>query len=301
MNTWDDIVTSCRHAADTGWDGIWVPDHFMPPESGYGDEPEPAVDPELTATLEGWTLLAGLAASVTRVRLGVLVTGNTYRHPALVAKMAATVDHISGGRAVLGLGAGWQENEHRHYGLAYPSPAGRARRLDEACRVLLGLLGRERTDFVGRHYRLDSAPAEPKPLGELPLMLGAQGEKLMMPVVARHADEWNLWADPERFAAKSAVLDRLCRDVGRDPAEIRRSAAVMIQIHDDPSAAAAAREVHSGPKMLIGTPEELRAVIARYPGLGCDELMVADFNVHPDDRIARMDRLMEEIIRPATR
>ena len=144
-----------RAAEASGWDGLWLPDHFMPPEGGYGHEPS-GIDPELLPTHECWTLLAGLAAAVPRVRLGAMVTGNTYRHPAVLAKQAATVDHISGGRLVLGLGAGWQENEHRRYGIAFGTVRGRADMLEEACAVITSLFADERTDFDGAHYRLQT-------------------------------------------------------------------------------------------------------------------------------------------------
>ena len=117
-NDWEHILAVSRAAEASGWDGLWLPDHFMPPEGGYGEEPA-GVDPELLPNHECWTLLAALAMAVPRVRIGAMVTGNTYRHPAVLAKQAASVDHISGGRLVLGLGAGWQENEHRRYGIEF--------------------------------------------------------------------------------------------------------------------------------------------------------------------------------------
>ena len=123
-HSWDEILGLCRHIESTGWDGIWIPDHFMPPEGGYGQEVEPGQDPELDPVHEGWNLVAALAGLIPRVRLGVLVSGNTYRQPAVLAKMAATIDHISNGRLLLGLGSGWQENEHRRYGIPYPTPLG---------------------------------------------------------------------------------------------------------------------------------------------------------------------------------
>src|SRR5687768_10563237 len=147
---WDQIVDVARHAEATGWDGVWMADHFMPMAEGPADGP----------TFECWSLLAALAASVPRVRLGALVTGNTYRHPAVLANIATTVDHIAGpGRLILGIGAGWQENEHRAYGIDFGASAGeRLARLDEACQIIRGLLDNQRTTVEGRHYRVTDAP-----------------------------------------------------------------------------------------------------------------------------------------------
>src|SRR5688500_4097635 len=164
---WDDILDVAQHAEATGWDGVWIADHFMPNEA----------DPS-GPTNECWTLLAALGAAVPRVRLGALVTGNTYRHPAVLAKMAATVDQVSGGRIVLGLGAGWQENEHAAYGIPFFTTRERLERLEEACEIVKGLFSQPRTSFEGRHYTLRDAPLEPKPVQDpLPLLVGGGGEK----------------------------------------------------------------------------------------------------------------------------
>ena len=139
--SWSEIVAMARHAEQTGWDGVWIADHFMP----NGDDVSGPVH-------EGWALISGLAAVVPRVRIGALVSGNTYRHPAVLAKTAVTADHISGGRVVLGLGAGWQENEHRHYGIPLGTAGERLGRLEEACQVVKGLLRQDRTTIEGRYY-----------------------------------------------------------------------------------------------------------------------------------------------------
>src|SRR5690606_35197449 len=143
--------------------------------------------PDLTPNLESTAVLAGLATATERVRLGSLVFGNTYRHPAVLAKWAATVDHLSGGRLLLGIGAGWQENEHEQYGIELPAPKARLARFEEACQVIRGLLTQERTALTGDHYRLTNACAEPKPVQErLPILIGGKGDR-MMGIVARHA------------------------------------------------------------------------------------------------------------------
>ena len=150
---WDEIVSLVRHCEETGWDGVYFADHFMPNTADGAPADGPAH--------ECWATLAGLAVAVPRLRLGSLVSGNTYRHPAVLAKMATTIDHLSGGRVVLGIGAGWQENEHRAYGIPLPPVRERLDRLDESCQVILGLLRQPRTTFAGRYYQLTDAPSTP--------------------------------------------------------------------------------------------------------------------------------------------
>jgi F420-dependent oxidoreductase-like protein len=221
--SWDDLLGSAEHAEHTGWDGVWVSDHFMP-NGERSSRPR----------LEAWTTIAGVAACLERVRVGVLVTGNTYRHPAVLAKMAATVDRVSGGRLVLGLGAGWQVNEHEAYGIELPPVPERLARLDEACQVIRLLHSQERSDFEGRFYRLVDAPCEPKPLQRpLPLLIGGSGEKVTMRIAARYADEWNCWGLPDLIEHKLEVLERHCVEIGRAPGSIRRSAQAVVLMSDD--------------------------------------------------------------------
>jgi alkanesulfonate monooxygenase SsuD/methylene tetrahydromethanopterin reductase-like flavin-dependent oxidoreductase (luciferase family) len=171
---------------------------------------------------EAWELLAVWGALTTRVRLGTLVTGNTYRHPPVLAKMVATLDHITNGRAILGLGAAWHEGEHAMYGLRFPSTAGRLARMDEAARVLRLLLDEPTASFAGKHYTLTDAVAEPKPVQErLPLLIGGGGEQKTLRTVARYADFWHGHGTPEMIAHKLEVLAAHCADVGRDVREIK--------------------------------------------------------------------------------
>ena len=156
---WSETLATVQHAEATGWDGAWYADHFMP---NAADNSGP--------TSECWTTLAALAVAVPRIRIGPLVTGNTYRHPAVLAKMAANVQEISGGRLVLGLGAGWQENEHAAYGIEFSTIGGRLGRLEEACAAIKGLLESERTNLAGRYYTLTDAPLAPKPPAPIPLL-----------------------------------------------------------------------------------------------------------------------------------
>jgi alkanesulfonate monooxygenase SsuD/methylene tetrahydromethanopterin reductase-like flavin-dependent oxidoreductase (luciferase family) len=170
---------------------------------------------------EAWELLAAWGALTTRVRLGTLVTGNTYRHPPVLAKMVATLDHITNGRAILGLGAAWHEGEHAMYGLPFPTTGGRLARMDEAARVLRLLLDEPVASFAGKHYVLKDAIAEPKPVQKrLPLLIGGGGEQKTLRTVARYADYWHGHGTPEVIAHKLEVLARHCAEVRRDVNEI---------------------------------------------------------------------------------
>ncbi len=295
--SWPSVLDGCRHAEKTGWDGVWVPDHFMAPPDGYGDEDDLGTDPELAPILEAWTMLAALAASVPRVRLGAMVTGNTYRHPAVLANMAVTVDHISGGRLVVGVGAGWQENEHDRYGIELGTPAERSVRFEEACEILTRLFSQERTTFEGTYYRLDGAPCEPKPVQRpLPLMIGGGGERRTLRTVARFADEWNVWGAPDDLRHKIAVLEQHCSAIGRDPGEIRKSAAALLIMTDTPEQAEKLRAGMAHRGGLVGTVEQLREIIADYAAAGVDELVIPDFTMTPDDRADTLDRFRAEVI-----
>jgi F420-dependent oxidoreductase-like protein len=200
---------------EAGFDHVWVFDHFNP------------VAGELSGIeWEGWTLLAAMAEATKRVRIGVMVTGNTYRHPAVLAKMAVTVDHLSGGRLEFGIGAGWAEVEHRMLGIEFPPAAERIRRLGEACEVIKNLWTEEVANHDGPAYRLEGAIQNPKPLQKPhpPIWIGGAGERRTLRIVAEHADVWNLaGADVSEAVRKSKILDDHCSELGRDPATIRRS------------------------------------------------------------------------------
>ncbi len=215
---WPALMQQAELAEACGFDYLWVFDHFVSLRDGV-DGP----------TLEAWMLLAAFAPLTRTIRLGTLVSGNTYRHPSLLAKQVVSLDHLSGGRAVLGIGAGWHEGEHRMYGFPFPPAGERVARLGEALAVIDALMRQERTTYHGRYYHLDEAPFQPKPLQQprVPILVGGQGSRLLR-LVARHADIWDADAaptDPAESAvpAKVAELDGYCRAIGRDPATLRRS------------------------------------------------------------------------------
>jgi alkanesulfonate monooxygenase SsuD/methylene tetrahydromethanopterin reductase-like flavin-dependent oxidoreductase (luciferase family) len=185
-------------------------DHFIPLR---GDTSGPA--------LEGWQILPAWGALTQRIRLGVLVSGNTYRHPAILAKMAATLDHITHGRAILGLGAAWNETEHRMYGIAFDTPGVRLAKMDEAARLIRSLLEEHRTDLRGKHYSITNALAEPKPVQRrIPLLIGGGGERKTLRSTAKYADLWHGFGTPAEIRHKIEVLHRHCQEVGRDPEDI---------------------------------------------------------------------------------
>ncbi len=279
---WDQVLDLALHVEEDGWDGIWFADHFMP----NTDEGTPADGP----VLECWATLAGLAVAVPRVRLGSLVCGNTYRHPAVLANIAASVDHLSGGRLVLGLGAGWQQNEHDAYGIGLPPVGDRLDRLEEACAVVTGLLADRRTTVDGRHYTVTDAPCDPKPVGDrLPLLIGGGGERRTLAIAARHADEWNVWGTPDTLAHKGTVLDRHCADQGRDPATIARSAQALVRITDEPS------DPPKGARpALRGTPAQIAEHMAAYADAGVDEFIIPCFDT-PERARALVDRFTAEV------
>ena len=202
----------------------WLFDHFM------------SLGIDFTGPcLEGWTLLAAFAALTRRLHVGIMVTGNTYRHPAVLANMGATVDIISHGRMDFGIGAGWNEIEHTAYGIPLYSPAERIGRLAEACEVIRLMWTETAPDFDGRYYQLKNAYCEPKPLQKPypPFVIGGGGEKLTLRVVAQYADIWNFaGGTAEEFRHKSEVLDGHCVAIGRDPARIERSVQFLINPND---------------------------------------------------------------------
>ncbi len=211
-----DLLENFEHA--------WLFDHFAPI---HGDINGPC--------FEGWTLLAALAAQTSRVRVGIMVTGNTYRNPAVLANMAATVDIIANGRLDFGIGAGWNQYEHESMDIPLYAPGERIRRLGEACAIIKSLLTQPLTTFEGRYYQIREARCEPKPIQKPtpPFVIGGSGEQLTLRIVAEHADIWNFaGGTPDQFRHKVEVLRSHCQSVGRDPAAIRLSVQPPVNYED---------------------------------------------------------------------
>jgi F420-dependent oxidoreductase-like protein len=216
---WPELVQRVQFAESAGFDGVWVFDHFTPL---YGDPNGPC--------MEAWTLLAGLAAATSRIRLGALVTGITYRPPSILATEAITVDHISNGRLEIGMGAAWHEPEHQQLGIPFPPLKERAERLEEGVQVMRLLMTKDGATFAGRHYQLANASYHPRPVQRPhpPIWIGAGGEQLMLPIVARQADAWHAFGSDASLARKSRLLDQLAEKAGRDPNAILRSASLSL-------------------------------------------------------------------------
>jgi alkanesulfonate monooxygenase SsuD/methylene tetrahydromethanopterin reductase-like flavin-dependent oxidoreductase (luciferase family) len=286
---WADILEVARHAEATGWDGVYIADHFMGSDDAAGGP--------VTPIHEATAALAALAAATTRVRLGSLVLSMTFRHPAALAKWATTVDHVSGGRLLLGIGAGWQENEHAQYGIDLGSPRARVERFAEGCEVLTRLLREDVTNVSGSRYTVTDAIADPKPVQQpLPILIGAKGDR-MMGIVARYADQWNMWGLADTIAERSGVLDERCEAIGRDPASITRSCQALWFLADDERAD---RLISRSPVPAIGgAPGRLADAIAAWQKVGVDEVIVPDFTLGSGtERIDRMDTIITEIAHP---
>ena len=216
---WDDLSARVRLAEDAGFEGVWVFDHFKPL---YGSSKGPC--------FEGWSLLAAIAAMTERIRLGALVTGVTYRHPSVLAAQAVTVDHISGGRLELAVGAAWHDGEHRELGIEFPSAPERIARLEDALRIFKLLMTEDGVSYDGHHFSLRNATYDPKPVQEPhpPIWVGGGGERKMLPLIGREADVWHAFGGPSALKRKGAIVDRAATDAGRNPSAITRSTSLSI-------------------------------------------------------------------------
>jgi F420-dependent oxidoreductase-like protein len=273
--------TSWNHARDvalaaeeSGLDSVWCVDHLI----GIPNERQPV--------FEGWTEIAAIAAVTRRVRLGHLVLCVSYRSPSLVAKMAATLDVVSEGRLIAGLGAGWYQPEYEQYGYPFPPIGTRLAQLGEALEILRRMWTEERTTFEGRHFTVRGALCEPKPVQRrLPILIGGGGEKVLLRLVARHADIWNnLGAYHDEVARKREILAGHCRAIGRDPSEIVVSQQTLAAVATDRSEAARKtarlREElgfldASTELSLTGTPDEIRARVERNRALGVSAFIMS--------------------------
>jgi probable F420-dependent oxidoreductase len=256
-----DVLEDVRGAEASGWYGVWLADHYMP---NTGD-----TTPARGDVYECWALLPALAAVTERVRIGTLVSPTSVHHPALLAKRAATIDQLSGGRFVLGLGAGWQLNEHHAYGIDLEPPGKRVSRFEEAIAIVRSMLSDDTTTFAGEFYNFTDAPADPKPVqAPLPLLVGTRGPR-MLRITARHANEWNTWHAPD-LADRIQALAEACEKTGRDPATMWRSVNALIDL--DGSAPPSGRT-------LAGSAQQLIDQLGQYAGLGFDEFILPDANL----------------------
>jgi len=260
---WPEYLAMARAAEDAGFDSIWVGDHYLYRGDG-GRERGP---------WEAWTLLAALAAATERVRLGPLVACLAFHHPAVLAKQAATVHEVSGGRLVAGVGAGWNRTEFDAFGIPFDH---RASRFEEAFEILRRLLAGDRMTFEGRWHRVEDAVLLPAPTRRPTLMIGSTGARVLAAALP-HVDVWNTWFDwygntAEGFAARLGEIDVACERAGRDPATVERSACVLVQLDDSGE-----RRVEEGVTPLQGSEDEVGAGLRAIAEAGAHELiLVAD-------------------------
>ena len=289
---WDAIKASIEVMEGTRWNSLWFADHFLPP--GRRE------DEHLNA-FEGYTLISVAAGMTRKLRLGHLVLGNTYRNPGLLAKMATTLDQASEGRFELALGAAWFKREHEAYGWTFPSMKERQDRFEEACELLRLLFTADGPlDYQGRYYQLDQAPLSPgcfqKP--HIPIMVGGTGERRTLRTLARHGDIFNMdgWAGQgmslDVYRHKIGVLEGHCADAGRDPAEIKRTLLMPLQITDDKARIERFQKA-LGPGSMAGPKNEIVDRIGAFEREGVAEIM---FGAVPTGNVEMFQRVEEEIV-----
>jgi F420-dependent oxidoreductase-like protein len=275
---WPSLRDACLVVERAGWDSLFLDDHLL------ADEGDPE-DPKL----EGWSTLAAVAAVTERVRLGLLVSANTFRNPGLTAKLATTLDHVSGGRAILGLGGGWFEREHDAFGIDFGGGFGdRLDRLDESVGLIRRLLDGESVTHAGRFYDMRDALCRPRPVqSRLPILIGGSGPRKTLRTTAAYADLWNAYGQPDEIAAHDAVLRAHCQELGRDERKIARTVTQDAVIRGTTDAALAVYDelaaIHgleaktgadSGARyvLLAGPPAEIADRLRAYEAVGVDEV-----------------------------
>jgi F420-dependent oxidoreductase-like protein len=266
----DRVVEMAVAAEDSGFSSLWVMDHlYQLPALGGEDSP----------MLEAYTLLGALAARTRTVELGTLVTGVTYRNPAILAKQVTTLDVISGGRAVLGIGAAWHDIEHVAFGVDFPAAGERLDRLEEALQICTGMFTHDAPSFTGKHYRVEHVRNLPRPIrGRIPIMVGGGGEKRTLRLVAQYADACNVSGDLETVSHKLEVLRRHCDDVDRDPAEVHNTRLSSLFLAETPEQSVETREMIAGmageefvASCTIGTADEVVEQVKAAVDAGIDE------------------------------
>jgi F420-dependent oxidoreductase-like protein len=291
---WPDLRDAVRHAEDAGFDDVWLDDHLLSDEGDWRDP-----------KLEGWTSLAAVAQVTTRARLGLLVAANTFRNPGLTAKLATTLDHLSDGRSILGIGGAWFEREHDAFGIDFGAGFGeRLDRLGEALPLIRRLLDGERVTHQGRFYTMTDALCEPRPVqAHVPILVGGTGPRKTIPMVARYADMWNAYGTPAALATADALLREACATAGRDQREIARSTNLNLVIRRDRAEAEAAWsawcDIHLPKREQLdvgGSPAEVADALRPYRDAGFGHVILvfrSPFDLETMDRLgevrARLD------------
>jgi alkanesulfonate monooxygenase SsuD/methylene tetrahydromethanopterin reductase-like flavin-dependent oxidoreductase (luciferase family) len=280
----DEALDTARWVDAAGWYGVWYADHYMP---NTGTEEIKPGD-----THECWAMLPAIAAVTEHVRVGSLVAPTSIHHPAVLANRARTIDHLSNGRMVLGLGAGWQINEHLAYGIELEPPGRRVHRFEEAIQIIRALTTEDRTTFAGDVYTITDAIADPKPIqARLPLLVGTAGPR-MLRLVARYADEWNTWGHVETATWKRAAFVNTCESEGRDSDSMHTSVQALIVITEDAAVIERAGTGGFADRTLAGSVAQIVDAMGRYAELGFDEFIVPDANLGRD-RVQRRERLAQ--------
>ena len=287
--TWDEMRDAALLAEQCGWDVLMTWDHFVPL---MGDVTGP--------NLEGWQVLAAFGAITKKPLIGMLVSGNTYRHPAVLANMAATLDSITNGRAILGIGAAWNEHEHKMYGIDFDTPVIRLAKLREATRIIRGLLDTGKVSYRGTYYQLENATLGTRPIQKrLPILIGG-GEQVTLKITARYADWWHGFGTPEIIKHKLDVLKKHCEDVGRDYTEIAPTAGGSILVRDDLNTVdkrmreVAARNKVEAPNRpaVLGTPDDIAKRLLEYHKIGAKGFL---FGMSPPYDRETIERTMSEV------
>jgi F420-dependent oxidoreductase-like protein len=295
--TWADLAEVWSKADAWGYDSLWAYDHFYPI---FTDPSGPC--------LEGWTLLAALAGVTKRARIGHLVTGNTYRHPCVLAKMAATVDQISAGRLNLGIGSAWFEHEHQSFGIDFKTVPGRLGAFAESLQIIRGMLAGERVSMDGAHYRVHEAICRPLPVQKrLPIMIGGSGRKVLLRLVAEHADLWNSQGSPQEIRELVEVIERHCAKLGRDPATIEKTVMLPLaytNVRGEQDAVCQLLGAVFGvspetarARAMVGGREQCLEKIGQYVRAGCTHFIFMLLAPYPHDQI---QSFAEQVI-PAAR
>jgi alkanesulfonate monooxygenase SsuD/methylene tetrahydromethanopterin reductase-like flavin-dependent oxidoreductase (luciferase family) len=288
--SWSDVKDLAVYADTNHWYSLWYADHFMPNHEG-------------SATQDGnvyecWSMIAAIAAVTERLRVGSLVSPTTFRHPTILANTAATIDQISRGRLTLGIGAGWQVNEHLAYGVDLLEGKDRVDRFEEAIQIIKSMLTHNRTSFAGQHFSITDAPCQPQPVQTpLPIMVGTGGPR-MSKITARFADEWNTWGHVSTATERVATFAQACQKVDRDWNDIHKSVQAMFFLVDDQDTIEKIRKVAPNDRSIIGSNEYIIDQIGQLIGLGFDEIIFPDFTLGKDaqTRLDSYEKIRTEIL-----
>ena len=284
------MLDIARWADANGFHGVWYADHYMPNTGTEQIEPGDVH--------ECWAMLPAIATATEHVRVGSLVSPTSVHHPAVLANRAVTVDHLSNGRLVLGLGAGWQINEHHAYGIELEAPRQRVDRFEESIRVIRSLFTEDRTTFHGSIYTILDAPADPKPVqSPLPILVGTRGKR-MMRIAARFANEWNTWGDVATAAERRRSFVEACEAVDVDPTSKWTSVQALVFLTERDAEAEQILAGEWGPRAIAGTPAQIVEQMSAYAADGFDEFIVPDWNLGrtPEERRESIERLHTEVL-----